>query len=462
MSESASSPGSASPEIRSDAGASGPSASDTTAPKTAIARLFAHVGEDVVVEGWLYNKRSSGKLHFLEVRDGSGIAQCVVFKGNVSPETFQLADRLAQETSVRVSGTVKEHGKIKGTYELDAKTVEVVAPVAREYPISPKEHGTDFLMDHRHLWLRSKRQHAIVRIRHAIIKAVRDFFDERDFTLVDAPIFTPNACEGTSTLFETEYHGDKAYLTQSGQLYMEAAAAAFGKVYCFGPTFRAEKSKTRRHLAEFWMVEPEVAFMDLDGDMRLAEDFLAFIVQRVLETRRPELAVLERDTSFLERVKTPFPRITYHEAIRILQENGHPEAKVGDDFGGDEETVISSKFDRPVIVHRYPMDLKAFYFAKDPGAPELALNMDVLAPEGYGEIIGGGQREDSLERLEAAIDAHKLPREAFEWYLDVRRYGSFPHAGFGLGIERTVAWICGLPHVRETIPFPRMLNRLRP
>jgi asparaginyl-tRNA synthetase len=318
------------------------------------------------------------------------------------------------------------------------------------------------LMDHRHLWLRSKRQHAIVRVRHAIIKAIRDFFDGRDFTLVDAPIFTPNACEGTSTLFQTDYHGEPAYLTQSGQLYMEAAAAAFGRVYCFGPTFRAEKSKTRRHLAEFWMVEPEVAFLDLDGDMRLAEDLLSFVVECVLTTRAEELKVCERDTTRLESVKAPFPRITYAEAIQILNEHGHPEAKAGDDFGGDEETVISNQFDRPVIVHRYPMNLKAFYFKHDAADSSLALNMDVLAPEGYGEIIGGGQREDSLEKLEAAIEAHKLPRSAFEWYLDVRRYGTFPHAGFGLGIERTVAWLCGLGHVRETIPFPRMLNRLAP
>jgi asparaginyl-tRNA synthetase len=436
---------------------------DTTNAKTvSIAHLADHVGAEVTLRGWLYNKRSSGKLHFLEVRDGSGVVQAVVFKGDVSPELFAQADHLQQETSLEVVGTVKEHGKIKGQYELQAKDVKVLGAPSREYPISPKEHGTDFLMDNRHLWLRSKRQHAIVRVRHAIIKAVRDFFDENEFTLVDAPIFTPNACEGTSNLFETDYHGDPAYLTQSGQLYMEAAAAAFGKVYCFGPTFRAEKSKTRRHLAEFWMVEPEVAFMNLEEDMQLAENFLSFIVQRVLETRRPELAILERDTKMLENVKAPFPRITYHQAIEILQQNGHPEAKVGDDFGGDEETVISNKFDRPVIVHRYPMDLKAFYFAKDGNDPSLALNMDVLAPEGYGEIVGGGQREDDLARLEGAIEAHKLPREAFEWYLDLRRYGTFPHAGFGLGIERTVSWICGLPHVRETIPFPRMLNRLAP
>jgi asparaginyl-tRNA synthetase len=427
-----------------------------------IADLAKHVGETVTLHGWLYNKRSSGKLHFLEVRDGSGIVQCVVFKGNVTAEVFAAADHIAQESSIEIVGSVKEHGKIKGQYELDVKDVKVLAATTQEYPIGPKEHGTDFLMDNRHLWLRSKRQHAIVRVRHTIIKAVRDFFDGRGFTLVDAPIFTPNACEGTSNLFATDYHGDPAYLTQSGQLYMEAGAAAFGSVYCFGPTFRAEKSKTRRHLAEFWMVEPEVAFMDLEGDMKLAEDFISSVVGRVLEGRREELKVLERDPSMLEKVLPPFPRITYAEAIDILQKNGHPEAKVGDDFGGDEETVISSKFDRPVIVHRYPIDLKAFYFKHDPGDASLALNMDVLAPEGYGEIIGGGQREDDLGKLEAAIDHHKLPRPAFEWYLDVRRYGSFPHAGFGLGIERTVAWTCGLPHVRETIPFPRMLNRLSP
>ena len=451
-----------------------PGAATAAGNVVSISKLANHVGETVKVRGWLYNKRSSGKLHFLEVRDGSGIVQAVVFKGNVSPELFAAADHIQQESSIEVEGLVKEHGKIKGTYELDAKDVKVVAPVAREYPISPKEHGTDFLMDHRHLWLRSKRQHAIMRVRHAIIKAVRDFFDENDFTLVDAPIFTPNACEGTSTLFQTDYHGDPAYLTQSGQLYMEAAAAAFGKAYCFGPTFRAEKSKTRRHLAEFWMVEPEVAYMDLAGDMVLAENFLSFIVARVLETRRKELDVLAsekrpddpsfwtRHMTMLENCKAPFPRITYHEAIDLLQKNGHADAKVGDDFGGDEETTISKQFDRPVIIHRYPMDLKAFYFARDPNDPKLALNMDVLAPEGYGEIIGGGEREADLGRLESAIAEHKLPREAFEWYLDIRRYGSFPHAGFGLGIERTVSWICGLSHVRETIPFPRMLNRLAP
>jgi asparaginyl-tRNA synthetase len=428
----------------------------------AIGALAQHVGQDVSLHGWLYNKRSSGKLHFLELRDGTGIVQCVVFKGDVSPELFAQADHLQQETSLEVVGLVKEHGKIKGTYELAVKALRVLGAVAKEYPISPKEHGTDFLMDNRHLWLRSKRQHAIIRVRHTIIKAVRDFFDSNEFTLVDAPIFTPNACEGTSNLFQTDYHGEPAYLTQSGQLYMEAAAAAFGKAYCFGPTFRAEKSKTRRHLAEFWMVEPEVAFMDIEGNMKLAESLLEFVVGRVLESRREELKIVERDTSFLERVKAPFPRIRYSDGIKILQENGHPEAKFGDDFGGDEETIISNKFDRPVIVTHYPAEIKAFYLKRDAEDSRLALGMDILAPEGYGEIVGGGQREEKLETVVAAIEHHKLPLPAFEWYLDLRRYGTFPHAGFGLGIERTVAWLCGLPHVRETIPFPRMLNRLAP
>ena len=428
--------------------------------RVSIDSLHSHVGETVTLEGWLYNKRSSKKLVFLELRDGTGIVQCIVFKGDVSPELFQLADGLGQESSLRVVGEVRAHPKHEDTFEVGVKELTVLAP-SDDYPISPKDHGTDFLMDHRHLWLRSRRQHAIIRVRHAIIQAVRSFFDDRGFTLVDAPIFTPNACEGTSTLLETTYHEQKAYLTQSGQLYMEAAAAAFGQVYCFGPTFRAEKSKTRRHLAEFWMVEPEVAFMDLAGDMQLAEDFLSAIAAHVLATRRQELAVLERDVSKLEAIKAPFPRITYHEAIDILREAGH-DAKPGDDFGGDEETVISQKFDRPVIVHRYPAALKAFYMKRDPENPELSLCMDVLAPEGYGEVIGGGQREDDLSVLETAVKTHGLPEDAFQWYFDVRRYGSFPHAGFGLGIERTVAWMCGLPHVRETIPFPRMLNRLSP
>jgi asparaginyl-tRNA synthetase len=428
---------------------------------TRISDLSRHVGETVTLAGWLYNKRSSKKVHFLEVRDGSGIVQAVLGMSDVDEQTFQNADKLTQETSIEVTGLVKKHPKLEDVYELGVTGLRVITPTSAEYPITPKEHGTDFLMDHRHLWLRSKRQHAILRIRHTIVQAIRDYFDELDFTLVDAPVFTPNACEGTSTLFETDYHGEKAYLTQSGQLYMEAGAAAFGKVYCFGPTFRAEKSKTRRHLAEFWMVEPEVAYMDLAGDMELAEGLICKIVSRVLERRRPELAVLERDISKLEAIKAPFPRISYEEAIAILNKHGNP-AKFGDDIGGDEETIIANEFGLPVIVHRYPKEIKAFYMKQDPDDARCALGMDILAPEGYGEIVGGGQREESLEVLEQKIKEHDLPKEAFEWYLDLRRYGSFPHAGFGLGVERSVAWVCGLPHVRETIPFPRMMNRLAP
>jgi len=426
-----------------------------------IEDLKNHVGAEVQLRGWLYGKRSSGKLLFLELRDGSGIAQCVVFKPEVSAELFERGRHLAQEACVAVTGIVREHGRRPGEFEVAVSELELLASPSVEYPIGPKEHGIDFLMDHRHLWLRSRRQHAILRIRAEIVAAIRDYFDGHGYTLIDAPVFTPSACEGTSTLFETDFHGEPVYLTQSGQLYMEAAAAAFGRVYCFGPTFRAEKSKTRRHLAEFWMVEPEVAFLDLAGDCDLAEDFLCSIVGRVLARRRAELAAIERDTSALERVQKPFPRIRYAEAIEILQQAGKP-TRYGEDFGGDEETVISSRFDRPVIVTHYPRSLKAFYFRSDPENPELALNLDVLAPEGYGEVIGGGQREHDLAALEAAITEHELPRDAFEWYLDLRRYGTFPHAGFGLGLERTVAWICGLEHVRETSPFPRMLTRIRP
>jgi asparaginyl-tRNA synthetase len=436
-------------------------AETTVAQHVPIERLSEHVGQSVVLKGWLYASRSSGKLIFLQLRDGSGFAQCVIFKQDVAPELFELAKHLPQETSLTISGNVREHERQKGVYEIGVTGLDVLAKPSAEFPITPKDHGVDFLMDHRHLWLRSKRQHAILRVRAEIVGAIRDYFDDHGFLLVDAPVFTPNACEGTSTLFETDFHGTPAYLTQSGQLYNEAAAAAFGKVYCFGPTFRAEKSKTRRHLAEFWMVEPEVAFMDLAEDADLAEDFLVSIVSRVLDKRAEELKVLERDTAALQRVQKPFPRIRYDEAIRILSESGNP-AKYGDDFGGDEETVISARFDRPVIVSHYPISLKAFYFKRDPANLELALNMDVLAPEGYGEIIGGGQREDDLAQLEAAIAAHKLPAEAFGWYTDLRRYGTFPHAGFGLGLERTVAWLCGLHHVRETAPFPRMLTRLAP
>ena len=424
-----------------------------------IAGLSNHVGESVELKGWLYNKRGSKKLQFLEIRDGSGIVQGVVSKDD-APEAFESASRLSQEASLRVSGVVARHPKQASVFELAVTALTELAP-ASDYPISPKDHGTDFLMDHRHLWIRSRRQHAILRVRHTIIRAIRDFFDNREFTLVDAPIFTPNACEGTSTLFETDFHGQPAFLTQSGQLYMEAGAAAFGKVYCFGPTFRAEKSKTRRHLAEFWMVEPEVAFMELAEDMQLAEEFLSEVVQRVVRERTLELELLERDLTLLKKVEAPFPRITYSEAIALLREHGK-QANFGDDFGAEDETIISSAFDRPVIVHRYPAELKAFYMKRDPADARLSLCMDVLAPEGYGEVIGGGQREDDLDALEAAITHHQLPRDAFSWYLDLRRYGSFPHAGFGLGVERLVAWVCGLPHVRETIPFPRMLTRLTP
>jgi len=426
-----------------------------------IQDLGKHVGQQVELRGWVRGIRSSGKLHFITLRDGSGDVQCVVFKGDVAPELFEAAGHLKQEASVILTGEAKAHPKQANVYEIGVKTLQIIAQPSAEFPISPKEHGTDFLMDNRHLWLRSRRQHAIMRIRHEIISAVRGYFDDNGFTLVDAPIFTPNACEGTSTLFETDYHGEPAYLTQSGQLYGEAAAAAFGKIYVFGPTFRAEKSKTRRHLAEFWMVEPEVAFMDLAGDIELAEDFLTHIVQRVLKNRGPELAILERKLDALARVQKPFPRIRYSEAVDLLNGKG-VDFKFGDDFGAPDEAVISESFDRPVIVTHYPSELKAFYFKHDPADPNFALNMDVLAPEGYGEIIGGGQREDDLLTLERAIEKHNLPKSAFDWYLDLRRYGSFPHAGFGLGIERTVAWLCGLEHVRETIPFPRMLNRLHP
>jgi asparaginyl-tRNA synthetase len=430
-------------------------------PHVYVCDLASRVGEQVEVRGWLYNRSSKGKLHFLQIRDGSGIVQAVVFKGDMPEDKFHRADHLPQETSLVVRGEVKKDPRSPIGVELQVKDFEIIAEPTQEYPITPKEHGVAFLMDQRHLWLRSKRQVAIMRVRAEVIAAVRSYFDGRGFTLVDAPIFTPNACEGTTNLFTVGYFDDKAYLTQSGQLYMEAAAMALGRAYCFGPTFRAEKSKTRRHLTEFWMVEPEVAYMDLAGDMDLAEDFLCEVVGRVLKNRRPELEALERDLSKLERVKKPFPRIRYEEAIEILTKAGKP-AQFGDDFGGDEETVISEQFDRPVMIHRYPRHIKAFYMKADPQDPRLALCVDVIAPEGAGEIIGGGQREDDLKVLEQQITAHGLPHSAFEWYLDLRRYGSVPHAGFGMGIERCVGWLCGLHHVRETIPFPRMLERLTP
>lgn len=418
------------------------------------------VGQEVTIRGWLRHRRSSGKIQFLVVRDGSGDMQAVMNKATVGEDQFTEAAKLTQESSLILTGTLRQDARAQGGHELDVLRLETVQ-VAEPFPIQPKEHGVGFLMEHRHLWLRSHRQHAVLRVRHEIIRACRNFFDDRSFTLVDAPIFTPNACEGTTTLFQTDYFDEKAYLTQSGQLYSEATAAALGKVYCFGPTFRAEKSKTRRHLMEFWMVEPEVAFAELPDVMELAEEFLSFIVARVLENRRNELAVLERDTGKLERITPPFPRVTYEEAVALLQSKGNP-IQFGDDFGGDEETLLSQQFDRPVIIHRYPRAIKAFYMQNDPRRPDLALCMDVLAPEGYGEIIGGGQRIHEYEKLIQRVREHKLPEEAFRWYLDLRRYGTVPHAGFGMGIERAVAWICGLEHVRETIPFPRMLYRLYP
>lgn len=438
----------------------------STMTQTYISDISKHVGVEIVIKGWLYNKRSSGKLNFLEIRDGSGLIQGVVSKKDVSDAVWTKSEQVTQESSIIVRGVPREHPKRLGVYELDVSDFEI-AQLAHEYPITPKEHGIEFLMDHRHLWLRSRRQQAILRVRHELIRAVRDFFDNRGFILCDTPIFTPAACEGTTTLFEVDYFDEKAYLTQSGQLYSEATAAAFGKVYCFGPTFRAEKSKTRRHLTEFWMVEPEVAYAKLDDIMALAENFISYIVGRVLEARREELKQLERDTTSLEKIIPPLPRLHYDDAIKLL-ERGYEEGKLenrfewGGDFGSPDETYLSSQFDKPVMVHRYPAAIKAFYMEPDPERPELALCVDMLAPEGYGEIIGGGERASSLELLLKRIQEHGLPEEAFDWYLDLRKYGSVPHAGFGMGIERAVAWICGLEHLREAIPFPRMLYRLKP
>lgn len=427
-----------------------------------IEDLGRHLGEEVTLRGWLYNRRSSGKVHFLLVRDGTGVCQCVAGINDLGAEAFAAADHLGQETSLAVTGIVREDKRAPGGRELTVKRIEVIAP-ASDYPITPKEHGVAFLLDQRHLWIRSSRQHAILRVRSEVESACRDFFAERGFVLFDAPILTPTSCEGTTNLFEIDYFGErKAYLTQSGQLYAEAGALAFGKVYCFGPTFRAEKSKTRRHLTEFWMVEPEVAYFNLDDDMQLAEDFVAYIVARVLERRREELKTLERDLAPLERAaQKPYARITYDEAIERLRAKGL-EVKWGDDFGGDEETALSSEFATPLLVHRYPAACKPFYMKRDPARPELALCVDMLAPEGYGEIIGGGQREDDYQTLRARIVEQRLPLESFEWYLDLRRYGSVPHAGFGMGIERAVSWLCGIHHVREAVPFPRMMERLEP
>ncbi|MBX3039869.1 MAG: asparagine--tRNA ligase [Bdellovibrionaceae bacterium] len=428
--------------------------------RTYVSDLKDHVGQKIELKGWAYNTRSSGKVKFLELRDGTGIVPCILFKGECTDAALENFEKITQETTIKVTGTVRKHPKHEGVFEIGAEDVEILA-LAEPYPISPKDHGTDFLMENRHLWLRSKRQHAIMRVRHEIVSAIRDFFDGRGFTLTDAPIFTPSACEGTSNLFETKYFDESMYLSQSGQLYMEATAAALGKVYCFGPTFRAEKSKTRRHLIEFWMVEPEVAFNDMYDNMELAEQFVEYIVQRTLKNRPDELKVLERDTSKLEVIKGSFPRLHYTEAAALVKKE-NPDFVIGDDFGAPDETVISSKFDKPVFVHHYPAAVKAFYMKEDPNEPGYAMGCDLLATEGYGEIIGGGQREESIEKLLTKIKEHDLSEKDFQWYLDLRRFGSFPHSGFGLGVERAVAWICGLPHIRETIPFPRLYGRSYP
>ncbi|MBL8143213.1 MAG: asparagine--tRNA ligase [Acidobacteria bacterium] len=429
--------------------------------QTYIKDIAAHDGQTITIKGWLHNRRSSGKLHFLIVRDGTGQVQGVMSKAAVGDETFRKADHLGQESSIIVSGAVRADARAPGGYELDVSGFEVVSE-AVDYPITPKEHGVDYLMDRRHLWIRAPRQAAILRVRHEVINAVRDFFNSRDFILADTPIFTPAACEGTTTLFPVQYFEDTtAYLTQSGQLYNEATAMALGRVYAFGPTFRAEKSKTRRHLTEFWMVEPEMAYATIDDVMDLSEQLVSSVVARVLDKRMNELKQLERDTTKLESVTTPFPRISYDEAVTRLQGAGLP-FEWGGDLGGTDETVLSSQFDRPVMVHRYPAAVKAFYMKPDAERPELALGVDVLAPEGYGEIIGGGERLADLDLMLARIKAHELPPEAFEWYLDLRRFGSVPHGGFGMGIERVVSWICGLEHLREAIPFPRMLYRMYP
>ena len=426
-----------------------------------IQDIARHAGQPVTLKGWLHNRRSSGKIHFLTVRDGTGFIQCVMSKQAVGEDAFKQADHLAQETSIVVEGTPRADARAPGGFEIDVTGLQVVSE-SQNFPISPKEHGVDFLMDRRHLWIRSQRQQAILRVRHDVINAVRDFFNERGFILADTPIFTPAACEGTTTLFPVQYFDNEtAYLTQSGQLYNEANAMALGRVYCFGPTFRAEKSKTRRHLTEFWMVEPEMAYATLDDVMDLAEALVVFVVQRVLERRQSELKVLERDTAKLQNVKPPFPRVSYDDAAKLLKEKGLP-FEWGGDFGAPDETAISENFDRPVCVHRYPSAVKAFYMKPDPQRPEVALCVYVLAPEGYGEIIGGGQRIDDYDLLVARIEEHKLPQEAFEWYLDLRRFGSVPHGGFGMGIERVVSWICGIEHLREAIPYPRMLYRIYP
>lgn len=428
--------------------------------KSTIGEVKHHVGESVTIGCWLNKKRSSGKIQFLQLRDGSGYIQGVVVKSEVSEEVWEAASKLTQESSLYITGKVKEDTRSKGGYELDVTGVEIIQ-VTEEYPITPKEHGVDFLMDNRHLWIRSPRQRAVLVIRAEIIKAVQSFFNDRGFHLVDPPILTPSSCEGTTNLFHTKYFDEDAFLTQSGQLYMEAAAMALGRVYSFGPTFRAEKSKTRRHLIEFWMIEPEMAFVDHVENLEIQEQFVSHIVQTVLQNCQAELETLERDTSKLEKIKGSFPRITYDEAVDYLQKNGH-EFAWGEDFGAPHETAIASQYETPVFITHWPTEIKAFYMKPDPSRPEVVLCADMIAPEGYGEIIGGSQRIDDPELMEQRFKEHELSQEAYQWYLDLRKYGTVPHSGFGLGLERTVAWICGLDHVRETIPFPRLLYRLYP
>lgn len=442
-----------------------------------IERMAGYIGQEVTVKGWLYAKTGKGKLQFLQVRDGTGIMQCIVLKKDVTPEVFEAAQRLTQESSLIITGTIRADERapgIPGGLEMDVRDLQVVQLVTDEYPITPKEHGVDFLMQNRHLWIRSSRQWAVLRVRATIIRAIRDWLDDHGFILMDTPILTPAACEGTTTLFQTDYHGTPAYLTQSGQLYNEANIMAFGRVYCFGPTFRAEKSKTRRHIQEFWMVEPEAAYVDMWENMEIQEQFVTYIVQTTLRQRHRELELLGRDLSRLETIEPPFPRLHYDDAVAMINKaaeagvlvppNDEPVPPIvwGDDFGAPHETYVAEQFDRPVFVHHYPTAAKAFYMAQEPDRPETCRSSDLLAPEGYGEIIGGGERSGDLAFLEAQIARHNLPREAYEWYLDLRRFGSVPHSGFGLGVERTVMWICGLSHIRETIPFPRLLGRIYP
>ena len=425
-----------------------------------VHKVSKHVGEKVTLKGWVYNSRRSGKIGFLTFRDGFGLLQCIVVKNDIGEEKFELFKTLTQESSIIVIGEVVKNERAPGGYEILVSDIELIH-LSKDYPITPKEHGTDFLMNNRHLWLRSKRQHAILRVRHQIIKAIRDFFDSNDFTLVDSPIFTPNAAEGTSTLFGTDYFGKTAYLAQTGQLYGEASAMAFGRHYNFGPCFRAEKSKTRRHLTEFWMVEPEIAYCDIEEDMQWAEDLLVYIVKEVLEHRLNELEILERDIDLLKKTQGPLPRVSYTECVELLQKDGY-DVKWGDDFGSPEETHIAEKYDRPVIVHRFPSKIKAFYMKRDPEDEKVVLGMDILAPEGYGEIVGGSERETDIDILIERIKEEGLNQEDYDWFLDLRRYGSVPHSGFGMGLERVVAWICGLSHIRETSPFARTMGRINP